>query len=136
MSGILAPDAVIDAAPDVVALIERQALSWIEGRFAPAAADWHPDGVLTAPGGARVTVEAMQGAMDAFHRDFRDLAITVTSALAAPGGRLAALEWLWEATRRSDGLRTATPDAIVVELDGGRIRWWREYFDTAPTGGP
>ena len=133
----LAPGAALDAPPALLDLLDRQATSWMAGDFGPARADWHDDGVLTAPRGARVVVAGMQAAMDAFHRDACDLVVTITCAFAAPGGRLVALEWLWEATRRADGARTVTPDAIVVALDGGLIREWREYFDPAVAeGGP
>ena len=70
--------------------------------------------------------------MDEFHAAFQDLHVTITSAVAGSGGRLVALEWLWSASRRSVGVRSTTPDAIVVLLDeAGLILRWREYFDPA-----
>ena len=127
-----APDATLDLPPGQLALLLRQARSWAHGDFAPARTDWHPDGVLSAPRGARVGVDGMQAAMDEFHAAFRDLDVTITSAVAGPGGRLLALEWLWSASRRGDGVRSTTPDAIVVRLDeAGLILEWREYFDPA-----
>ena len=127
---VLAPNAKLDCPEAALAMIERQARAWITGDFAPAAPDWHAAGELLAPG-ARVPLAEMAGTIRAFHEEFADLAITVTSAFAAPGGTLIGLEWLWEVTRRSDGARSATPDAIVVEMERGLIRSWREYFDTA-----
>jgi ketosteroid isomerase-like protein len=113
-------------------MLERQAGAWIAGEFdAAAEADWHQEGELLAPGGARVPLARMAEAIRNFHVDFRDLSITITTAFAAPGGGLVALEWLWEVTRRADGARSTTPDAIVVEMRDGLILSWREYFDTA-----
>lgn len=129
---VLAPDAEIDCPEAVLAMIERQARAWITGDFAPAAPDWHPQGELLAPG-ARVPLAQMAETIRAFHEDCRDLSITVTTAFAAPGGALVGLEWSWEVTRRSDGARSTTPDGIVVGMEGGLIRSWREYFDTAGT---
>ena len=127
---VIAPDAVLDCPPAVLAMIERQGRAWMENDFALAAPDWSPKGVLTAPG-ATVPHDEIEGAMQGFHADFTDLRITVTHAFAAPGGRLACLEWLWATTRRADGVSSVTADAIVVELEEGLITAWREYFDTA-----
>lgn len=127
---VFAPDALLDCPEATLAMLERQARAWISGDFAPAAPDWHPEGELLAPGN-RVPLAAMADTIRAFHADFTDLAITITSAFAAPGGTLIGLEWLWEVTRRADGARSATPDGIVVEMEDGVIRSWREYFDTA-----
>jgi hypothetical protein len=44
-------------------------------------------------------------------------------------GAKAAIEWDWDVTRRRDGARAVTRDAIIVDLVGGRIASWREYFD-------
>jgi ketosteroid isomerase-like protein len=129
-AGLLAPDARIDCPAPVLDLILRQARAWIAGDLALAAPDWSPRGVLTAPG-AVVPFDRLGRAIEEFHEGYRDLRITVTSAFAAPGGTLACLEWLWATTRRSDGARSVTADAIVVEIEEGRILAWREYFDTA-----
>lgn len=127
----VAPDARIDCAPEVVAMLQRQAQAWTDGDFSAAARDWHPDGVLTAPGN-RVPYAALAGTIEKFQRDYRDLAVTITTAFASADGRRVALEWLWEVSRRSDGARSATEDAILIDLDAdGRVVSWREYFDTA-----
>ena len=56
----------------------------------------------------------------------------MTNAFASADGRRIALEWLWEVSRRKDGARSLTEDAILIDLDpDGRILAWREYFDTA-----
>lgn len=127
----VAPDAHIACAPAALAMIERQARAWTIGDFSQAAADWHPDGVLTAPGN-RVTFDRLAETVAAFFRDYGDLAVTITNVFASADGRRLALEWLWEVTRRSDRARSLTEDAILIDLDGdGRILSWREYFDTA-----
>ena len=127
----VAPDATIDCDPPTLAMIERQAKAWTIGDFSGAAGDWHPQGVLTAPGN-RVPFEALGRTVETFFRDYGDLEVTVTNVFASADGRRVALEWLWEVTRRQDGARSRTEDAILVDLDeNGRILSWREYFDTA-----
>jgi ketosteroid isomerase-like protein len=127
----VALDARIESAPEVVAMLQRQAHAWTVGDFSAAAADWHPEGVLTAPGN-RVPYEALERTIKAFHRDYGDLIVTITNVFASADGRRIALEWLWEVSRRSDGARSRTEDAILIDLDAaGKILSWREYFDTA-----
>ena len=105
--------------------------AWTVGDFSEAAADWHPRGVLTAPGN-RVPIDALARTVEDFFRDYGDLTVTITNVFASADGRRVALEWLWEVTRRQDGVRSRTEDAILIDLDGsGRILSWREYFDTA-----
>lgn len=128
---IIAPDARIDCDAATLAMLERQAQAWKSGDFSIAAADWHQDGVLTAPGN-RIPYPALARTIADFHRDYGDLSVTVTTAFASADGRRIAWEWLWEVTRRRDGARSLTEDAILVDLDGdGLILSWREYFDTA-----
>lgn len=122
-------DGDFDCPPATLEMIERQAHAWVDGNFGHAAADWHPEGALTAPGN-RVPFADLPSEIAAFHRDFVDLRITVTSAFESPGGWIG-LEWLWDVARRADGARSATPDAIIVARRDGLIWEWREYFDTA-----
>jgi limonene-1,2-epoxide hydrolase len=53
----------------------------------------------------------------------------VRNVFISPDGAKAAIEWDWDVTRRRDGARAVTHDAIIVDLVGGRIASWREYFD-------
>ncbi len=114
----------------LLAMLNRQAEAWRTGDFAAAAADWHPEGVLTAPGN-RVRFAALAETVRRFHDDYGDLRVTITNAFASADGRRIALEWLWDVTRRRDAARSITADAILVDLDNGLIRSWREYFDPA-----
>lgn len=122
-------EGTFDCGDATLTMIRRQALAWTEADFGPAAADWHPEGELTAPG-ARVPLADLPAEIATFHRSFGDLRITVTSAFESPAGWVG-IEWLWDVARLSDGRRSATPDAIVVERRDGLILSWREYFDTA-----
>lgn len=114
-----------------LAMLGRQGQAWLNGDFsAEAAADWHEEGVLTAPGN-RIPKPGLARTIENFHREYGDLVLTVTNAFCSPDGRRMALEWLWEITRREDGARSRTEDAIIVDFDeNGLILSWREYFDT------
>jgi limonene-1,2-epoxide hydrolase len=109
-------------------LVDRQARAWEKHDFGIAAPDWLPGGELISPVG-RVPAEEMQTTMAGYFKQFRDLRVTVKNVFVSTDGAKAAIEWDWDATRRRDGARAVTHDAIIVDLVGGRIASWREYFD-------
>ncbi len=119
-----------DVSPELRALVERQAKSWEENNFDLAAADWLSDGVLVSPAGKWLAHE-LKTEMEKFHREYMDLVVTIKNVFATRDGSRLAVEWDWTVTRRSDGLRGTTPDAIIAELVNGKIKSWREYFDLA-----
>ena len=109
-------------------LVDRQVQAWEKHDFGIAAPDWLPSGEMISPGG-HVAVEEMQTAMAGYFEQFRDLRVTVKNVFISTDGTKAAIEWDWDVTRRRDGARAVTHDAIIVDLVGGRIASWREYFD-------
>ncbi len=113
---------------EIVALVNRQMQAWKKNDFAIAATDWLPTGELISPGG-HVAAKDMQAAMTDYFTHFGDLRVTVKNVFLSPDGNKAAIEWDWEVTRLRDGARATTHDAIIVDLKGGKISSWREYFD-------
>jgi len=109
-------------------LVNRQAEAWEKHDFGLAAVDWLPDGELISPGG-HVKEKDLPKAMADYFVGFRDVRVTIKNVIVSPGGNKVAIEWDWEVTRRRDGARAVTHDAIVVDLAGGKISSWREYFD-------
>lgn len=110
------------------ALVERQAHSWEAGDFGLAADDWHEHGVLVSPGG-RWRADELEAEMATFHLAYTELKVSVKNIFATPDGSKLAVEWDWTVTRRADGVRGTTPDAIIADLKEGKIFSWREYFD-------
>ncbi len=116
---------------DQLALVERQISLWVNNRDdVGAAADWLPDGILTAPRGVRLTAPEIAGVIDQWHQLFQDLHVDIAALFASDDGAWMAIEWSWHVTRTSDGVRSITPDSIIVELRDNKIVQWREYFDT------
>lgn len=109
-------------------LILRQAMSWEQNNFDLAKKDWHPEGVLVSPAGEWPAHELAQ-AMQDFHKQFGDLEVTIKNIFVNDHQTKIAIEWDWTVTRRKDGLRGTTPDAIIADLKDGKILSWREYFD-------
>lgn len=113
---------------EIERMVERQARAWERNDPDLAVRDWLADGVLVAPG-ARVNRDDLPQAIADFHRDFCDLEVTIKNVFSSSDGRHAAIEWDWAVTRRRDGERSVTHDAIIVSLIDGKISSWREYFD-------
>ncbi len=117
-----------DASSHLRALVERQARAWEANDFSRAADDWHEEGVLASPGGLW-RAEELAAEMAKFHHVYADLSVTIKNIFANPDESKLAVEWDWTVTRRRDGVRGTTPDAIIADLEHGKILSWREYFD-------
>jgi ketosteroid isomerase-like protein len=109
-------------------LIDLHARAFAACDWPAVAPYWHADAVMESPGGAW-PVAAMPTIMLDLDRSYSDIRIDVSTVFASADGSHIALEWTYASTRRSDGARSSTPDAIIVELRDGLIVSWREYFD-------
>jgi ketosteroid isomerase-like protein len=114
-------------------LVERQARAWEEQDFSLAASDWLPTAVLMSPEGNTPAAQ-MPVSMKVYFKDFSDLHVTIRNVFASPDGKKLAIEWDWAITRKKDGKRGVSHDAIIVDLLGGKIASWREYYDPAASG--
>jgi ketosteroid isomerase-like protein len=114
-------------------LVERQARAWEKQDFTLAASDWLPTAVLISPEG-NTPAPQMPASMKDYFKDFSDLHVTIKNVFASPDGKNLAIEWDWAITRKKDGKRGVSHDAIVVDLHGGKIASWREYYDPAASG--
>lgn len=111
-------------------LVDRQARAWEKQDFNLAASDWLPNAVLISPEG-KVAAGEMPRSMQDYFKDFSDLHVTVRNVFVSADGKKLAIEWDWAVNRRRDGQRGISHDAIIVDLDGGKIASWREYYDPA-----
>ncbi len=102
--------------------------AWEKHDFRIAAPDWLSNGELTSPGG-HVAAKDMQAAIAGYFEGFTDLRVEVKDVFISADGRKAAIQWDWTVTRRRDGKRGVTHDAIIVHLVGDKIASWSEYFD-------
>ncbi|MEA2544186.1 MAG: hypothetical protein QOH35_5552 [Acidobacteriaceae bacterium] len=114
-------------------LVERQASAWEKHDFSLAASDWLPTAVLMSPEG-NTPAGQMPASMKDYFKDFSDLHVTIKNVFVSPDGKKLAIEWDWAITRKKDGKRGVSHDAIIVDLMGGKIASWREYYDPAASG--
>ena len=110
------------------ALVARQVKAWEQHDFSIGAADWLPDGELISPGG-HVPAKDLSAGVTGYSAKFGDLKVVVKNVFLSADGSKAAIEWEWHVTRRRDGVQGTTRDGIIVDLVGGKIKSWREYFD-------
>lgn len=115
-------------AAKIRALVDRQVQAWEKHDFGIAAGDWLSNGELISPGG-HVAAKDMQAAIAGYFEHFTDLRVEVKDVFISADGNKAAIQWDWTVTRRRDGVRGVTHDAIIVHLVGGKIASWSEYFD-------
>ncbi|MGB8535364.1 MAG: nuclear transport factor 2 family protein [Acidobacteriaceae bacterium] len=114
-------------------LVERQARAWEKQDFTLGASDWLPTAVLMSPEG-NTAAPQMPASMKDYFKDFGDLHVTIRNVFASPDGKKLAIEWDWAITRKKDGKRGVSHDAIIVDLINGKIASWREYYDPAASG--
>ena len=114
-------------------LVERQARAWEKQDFNLAASDWLPNAVLASPEG-NTPAGQMASAMKDYFKDFTDLKVTIKNVFTSADGKKLAIEWDWAITRKRDGKRGISHDAILVDLKDGKIASWREYYDPAASG--
>lgn len=113
---------------DARELIELHARAFEINDWAAVRDYWHPDAEIVSPSG-RWPASRMSDMMTDLDKTYSHTEITVSNVFASTDGTQIALEWTYASTRRRDGARSSTPDAIVVTLTDGLISSWREYFD-------
>jgi ketosteroid isomerase-like protein len=67
--------------------------------------------------------------MAELHAGFEAVEVGIRNVFMSPDETQVAIEWDWAVSRKSDGERSVTHDAIIVTLVDGKISSWREYFD-------
>jgi uncharacterized protein (TIGR02246 family) len=91
------------------------------------AAHFAEDAVMVTPGGRYVGRDAIYAASAAFNVAYTNIVVRVKQVIVE--GSRGAVEWSFAETRRSDGYTHVMEDAIVFELRGDAVVYWREYFD-------
>lgn len=119
----------------VEALIARQARAWIDADIDAALAEFAPDADFISPGGRWKGHAQIRSAMTGFYEFAHEVDIQITRVVY-DGARFGAVEWTWFETVRADNRRRMAEDAIVFEIQDGKLVYWREYFDTAQMDRP
>ncbi len=130
MSGMsLAASQNSSLSQDIRSTIELARTAWIDRDADALAQLFTEDGILIVPGQRWQGRDRIRSEIAKFARDYTDVSISIHRIII--DRNLAAVEWHYEDTAKATGKRNRSDDAIVIEVENGRISYWREYFDPA-----
>lgn len=112
---------------DIQKLVERQAQAWENANSEAIIADFAENGVFIAPGISLKGKEDIKKAAEDYFKGFTDTKIKITRIFGK--GKEGAMEWTWSDKNKKTGEKSQLEDAIIFELEDGKIIYWREYFD-------
>ncbi len=112
---------------DIEQLITRQAKAWENANSEAIIADFAENGTFIAPGTIIKDKEDIKKAADDYFKEFTDTKVKITRVFS--DGKEGAVEWTWSDKNKKTGKTSRIDDAIIFELKGGKIIYWREYFD-------
>ena len=122
----------MNSAPDIQAMVKRQALTWETGDVSSLVRDFAPDAIFIAGGSTFEGIEAIKTAAEDYFQQFDDTKVTIKRVIISD--RQGAVEWDWSDRNIKTGERTEAEDAIIFELqDDGKIGYWREYIEKKTT---
>jgi ketosteroid isomerase-like protein len=100
--------------PKIKQLVERQANAW-------ETAD------SEKPGSQFSGKEEIKAAAESYFAEFVDTTVTIKRIIVK--GNEGAIEWAWNEKNKATGKTSQAEDAIIFELEDGKIKYWREYID-------
>jgi uncharacterized protein (TIGR02246 family) len=112
---------------DIRSTIELARTAWIDRDADALAQLFAEDGILIVPAQRWQGRDRIRSEIAKFARDYTDVSITIHRIIIDRDK--AAVEWHYEDTEKATGKRNRSDDAIVLEVQNGRISYWREYFD-------
>lgn len=125
------PVTVVDAPPefDAEVVTARQIAGWDDPAALEAMySDWAPDAVFTDPITPPTDLGGLRDVFERVHRLNDRIRTTLLSRLAA--GPYLVLEWTIVSRGRRSGRESTLDGASWIELRDGKIRAWRDYWDT------
>jgi uncharacterized protein (TIGR02246 family) len=128
MSGINTSVIKNGSQSDIRSLIEQAKDAWVACDADALAQLFTLDGELIVPGQRWQGQGEIREEISKFAQQYTNVSITIQRILI--DGNQAAVEWHYEDTEKATGKRSQSDDAIVIEVQNGRISYWREYFDT------
>lgn len=126
--------------PEMRSLIIQAKDAWVARDAAALTQLFTANGQLIVPGQRWQGQAQIQAEVAKFARAYTDVSITIYRIIIDLDGddcvegrcQRAAVEWHYQDTEIATGKRSRSDDAIAIEVQNGRISYWREYFD--PSG--
>lgn len=113
--------------PDVQALVETARQAWLTANANSFASLFADQGEFIAPGKRWVGRDQISQAVEEYAAAYDEVSINIRRIIQE--GNQIVIEWDWQDREKATGKRNQAEDAIVVDLEQGRVRRWREYID-------
>ena len=112
---------------EIIEIVERQARAWESQDVTAIVDDFASDAVFIAAGfrfdGQQEIGKAARDYFEKFHRTSVEIKRIVID------DNKGAVEWDWRDRDRKSNKEGFAEDAIVFELENGKIVYWREYIE-------
>jgi uncharacterized protein (TIGR02246 family) len=113
-------------------IVERQAKAWETAESDKIIADFAEDSLFIVPGFTYRGKQQIKESAETYFAKFTDTKITIKRIIVK--GNEGAVEWSWSEKNRKTGEESQAEDALVFELEAGKIKYWREYIDKQSPG--
>ena len=112
---------------EIIEMVERQARAWESQDVTGIVDDFDSNAVFIAAGfkfeGQQEIAQAARDYFKQFHRTSVEIKRIVVD------GSQGAVEWDWRDRERKSNQEGFAEDAIIFELQDGKIVFWREYIE-------
>lgn len=109
-------------------LVERQARAWENGDAEAIVNDFAEGATFVVPGATFRGRQEIKAAAEDYFANFTSTQVTIKRIIAS--GNEGAVEWSWSDEDKKTGQKNTADDAIIFELENGKIAYWREYIET------
>ena len=116
--------------PKIKQMVERQIHAWESADSDKLIADFAEDSWFIVPGSTFRGKQQIKEVAKKYFSEFTDTKVTVKRIIV--NGNEGTVEWSWRDKNKTTGEESQAEDAIVFELEEGKIKYWREYIDKQP----
>ncbi len=113
--------------PEVQTLVETARQAWLTGDGSAFASLFVDRGEFIAPGQWWVGRHQIHQALEDYAKAYDSVSITIRRVIQENASIVT--EWHWQDREKATDKCTQAEDAIVIDLEEGRIRRWREYIN-------
>ncbi len=108
-------------------IAERQASAWENADADKIIADFAEDSLFVVPGFSFKGKQQIKEEAENYFTEFTETKIQITRVIFRENQ--GAMEWIWTDKNKKTGETSRAEDAIIFELEDGKIKYWREYID-------
>lgn len=116
--------------PNIKQIVERQVDAWETADSDKVVADFAEDSLFIVPGSTFRGKQQIKEVAKNYFSEFTATKVTIKRIIV--NGNEGTVEWSWSDKNKTTGEESQAEDAIVFELEEGKIKYWREYIDKQP----